>query len=182
MEEHRWIAISYALPREPSRPRVAIWRKLKKIGAVNMQQSLWVLPASDESRAFLDEIKEDVVRGGGEAFVLSFSADADGDARIRRKISAEREAEYGELFEQCEDFFTEIDKETTRGNFTFAEIEENEEELAKLETWYRKIAARDIASSSLRDKAEALLAECKRQLDGFCNRVYELNEEPKARP
>ena len=44
MERNEWIAINYTLPREPSRIRVSVWRKLKKIGAVSIQQSMWILP------------------------------------------------------------------------------------------------------------------------------------------
>lgn len=181
MEDSSWIGISYMLPREPSRPRVSVWRKLKKAGAVNLQQSMWVLPAGEKSSALLEEIKAEVLRGGGEAFVLSFAPDADGETMIRAKISAAREEEYGELFEQCADFFAEIDKEIGRKNFTFAEIEENEEELHKLETWYQTIAARDIAGSAAREKAQTLLAGCQRRLDGFCDLVYQNNEETREK-
>ncbi len=42
-----WIVINYTLPREPSRVRVSLWRKLKKVGAINIQQSMWILPMTD---------------------------------------------------------------------------------------------------------------------------------------
>jgi hypothetical protein len=132
MDQNNWIAINYTLPREPSRARVSIWRRLKKIGAVSIQQSMWILPSSDESSRLLNEVKDEVFQNGGEAFILTFSADDDGKKIIIDKFNAARDEEYGELLEQCEDFFREIDRETARENFTFAEIEENEEELNKL--------------------------------------------------
>ena len=57
MEQNEWIVINYTLPREPSRVRVSLWRRLKKIGAVNIQQSMWILPLTDENYDLLNEIK-----------------------------------------------------------------------------------------------------------------------------
>lgn len=177
VDQHKWTAINYTLPREPSRIRVSIWRKLKKIGAVSIQQSMWILPSSDESSGLFNEVKDEVFRNGGEAFMLAFSPDEDGERMIIDKFNAARNEEYGELFEQCEDFFKEIDKEIARENFTFAEIEENEEELDKLRQWYGKIVARDTFCSPLREKAELMLSKCTELLDGFCDKVYEFNEK-----
>ena len=177
MEQYEWNAINYTLPREPSRARVSIWRKLKKIGAVNIQQSMWILSTGNENYSLLTEIKDEVSRNGGEAFVMKLTVDDEGQKIIVDKFNAARDEEYGELFEQCEDFFKEIDKEIARRNFTFAEIEENEEELNKLKQWYEKIAARDIFCSPLRVKAESMLSKCAELLDGFCDRVYEFNEK-----
>lgn len=177
MSQNEWTAINYTLPREPSRARVSIWRKLKKIGAVSIQQSMWILPSTDENYNLLNEIKNEVSQNGGEAFVMTISTDEDGKKIIIEKFNAAREEEYGELLEQCEEFFKEIDKETARENFTFAEIEENEEELDKLKQWYEKIAARDSFGAPLQKKAESTLSKCAEALDGFCDKVYEFNEK-----
>lgn len=176
MEQNTWLAINYTLPREPSRARVSVWRKLKRIGAVSIQQSLWILSSSEEHHALLNEIKNEVSQNGGEAFVITLTADEDGDKMIAEKFNAARNEEYGELLEQCEEFFKEIDKEVDRKNFTFAEIEENEEELDKLRQWYEKIAARDSFGAPLQEKSKLALSKCTDALEGFCNSVYEFNE------
>lgn len=177
MVQNEWMAINYTLPREPSRARVSVWRKLKKIGAVSIQQSMWILPANEENRSLLGEIKQEVSRNGGEAFVMALCVDGDGEKIIMEKFSAARDEEYGELLEQCEEFFREIDKEIARENFSFAEIEENEEELNKLKQWYAKIAARDAFGAPLQEAAQSTLSECAAALDGFCDKVYEFNEQ-----
>lgn len=176
MNENKWLALNYTLPREPSRARVSIWRKLRKTGAVGIWQSMWILPPGEKNRALLAEIKDEVTRCGGEAFMLEFAADADGEKLIADKFAAARSEEYGELFEQCEDFFAEIAKEIARRNFTFAEIEENEEELLKLKLWYEKIAARDSQDSPFGEKAKSMLAKCGELLDDFGDRVYQFTE------
>jgi DNA-binding transcriptional regulator PaaX len=95
MDQNKWIAINYSLPREPSRVRVSIWRKLKKIGAVSIQQSMWILPSSNENNGLLNAVKDEVSRNGGEAFMLAFSADEDGEKMIINKFNAARDEENG---------------------------------------------------------------------------------------
>jgi hypothetical protein len=138
MPQQDWIVINYTLPREPSRTRVAIWRKLKKIGSVNIQQSMWLLPDTSENYDQLCQIKDGIVQFGGEAFVMHARVDAPSQQVIIDRFNAARDEEYFELLGQCDDFFQEIDKETARQNFSFAEIEENEEELEKLKVWFEK--------------------------------------------
>lgn len=179
--QNDWVAINYTLPREPSRARVSVWRKLKKAGAVNILQSMWILPASDENRRSLEEIKGDVAQDGGEAFLIVFTADEDGRRIMIEKLNAARDEEYRELLEQCGEFFKEIEKETARENFSFAEVEENEEELEKLKQWYEKIAVRDAFGAGLRERSQEALARCEEALEGFCDRVYEYNEDGRAR-
>jgi hypothetical protein len=176
METYEWAVISYTLPREPSRARVSVWRRLKKIGAVNMQQSMWVLPSTARHFELLSGVKDEVLRNGGEAFVMKSEVDAGAHAAIVRKYNEARGEEYGELLEQCEDFFGEIRKETERRNFTFAEVEENEEELLKLREWHRKIAERDCFGAAKSDEAQAALEKCAEILEGFCAAVYAYNE------
>ena len=175
MEQNEWVVINYTLPREPSRTRVSIWRKLKKIGAVNIQQSMWLLPLSEHNITLLNEIKNEVTQNNGEAFVMKSSVDEDGRGNIIQRFNASRNEEYQEVLEECEKFIKEIDKEIARQNYSFAEIEENEEEFNKLKQWYVKIKARDTFGASLCDKSSALLTKCEEALETFCDKVYEFS-------
>lgn len=179
MVQNEWLVINYTLPREPSKARVSIWRKLKKIGAVSIQQSMWILPLSDQNYSFLNEIKDEVIKNNGEAFVMMSSADEDGKKIIVEQFNAARNEEYAELLEQCEEFFKEIDKEIARKNFTFAEIEENEEELNKLQEWFLKISARDFFNALSGERAKSILLKCAEILEDFCNKVYEFGEKDR---
>lgn len=177
MEQNEWIVINYTLPREPSRIRVSIWRKLKRIGAVNMQQSMWILPLTGENGRLMAEIRNEVTGNGGEAFIMKSSVDEESRQTVVNKFNEARNEEYRELLEKCDDFFAEIEKEIARKNFTFAEIEENEEELRKLNEWFGKIAARDVFGAELRDGSKAALSKCEAVLDGFCDKVYYFNDK-----
>jgi hypothetical protein len=177
MDTVTWLVMNYTLPKEPSRARVSIWRKLKKTGAVNIQQSMWILPDTEANMASLSAVKEEIVTCNGEAYVLKCCPDEESNCVFIRKFSAARDEEYKELLEQCEEFFKEIEKETARMNFTFAETEENEEELEKLNKWFNQISARDYFSAPLKAVSEEALSGCAAVLEEFCESVYESNKE-----
>src|SRR5260221_11462011 len=57
-----WVLLIYTMPREPTAPRVAVWRKLKKLGALRLHDAAWVLPATpallEQVRWLATEIRE----------------------------------------------------------------------------------------------------------------------------
>src|SRR5215213_11364226 len=62
-----WVLLAYRLPREPSTPRIAVWRKLRRLGAVQMVDGLVGLPADARTKEHLEWIAAEVVESGGEA-------------------------------------------------------------------------------------------------------------------
>jgi hypothetical protein len=63
----RWVFLSYRLPREPSTPRLAIWRKVKRLGAAQLLDGLIALPLDSRNREQLEWLADEVVEAGGEA-------------------------------------------------------------------------------------------------------------------
>jgi len=63
-----WVLLAYRLPREPSTPRITLWRKLRKLGAVQVVDGLVALPASPRTREQFDWLAEEVIESGGEAW------------------------------------------------------------------------------------------------------------------
>src|SRR5712671_1575833 len=64
-----WVLLSYRMPREPSTPRITIWRKLKRLGVAQLGDGLIALPADARTREHLDWIAEEIVESGGTAAV-----------------------------------------------------------------------------------------------------------------
>nr|WP_312876411.1 Chromate resistance protein ChrB [Rhizobium laguerreae] len=81
---------------------------------------------------------------------------------------------------RCDDFEAEIAKETTSNHFSYAEIEENDEDLKKLRSWYEKIRRLDFYGATLAAEAEARLAKCEVLLDAYANQVFALQEENRG--
>jgi len=64
-----WVLLLYTLPREPSAPRVAAWRKLKKLNALLLHDAVWVLPARPPLIEHFRWLAAEVGEAGGEAHV-----------------------------------------------------------------------------------------------------------------
>ena len=168
-----WVLLTYHLPTEPSRHRVAVWRELRRVGAVSLQQATWAVPARGE---FIDAVMKAVdliERAGGEAFAFDAAARGEGmAARLEALFTGEREHEWTEFLAECTKFDAEIDKEIRTKKFTAAELDEEEQNLERLRRWYRELRARDIFGTS-HDEAEHRLKECIERLEDFAERVYE---------
>lgn len=63
----RWVLLAYRLPREPSTPRITVWRKLKRLGVAQLLDGLVALPLDSRNRERLDWLAEEIVQAGGEA-------------------------------------------------------------------------------------------------------------------
>jgi ChrB-like protein len=61
--------LAYRLPREPSRPRVVVWRKLRRLGAVQLVDGLVVLPADARTKEQFEWLADEVVEAGGDATI-----------------------------------------------------------------------------------------------------------------
>jgi hypothetical protein len=66
-----WVLLAYRLPREPSGPRVTVWRKLRRLGVVQVLDGLVALPADARTREQLEWLADEVLEAGGEATVWS---------------------------------------------------------------------------------------------------------------
>src|SRR5881396_4217586 len=64
-----WVLLAYRLPREPSSPRIALWRKLKRLGAAQVLDGLVALPLDSRTREQLEWLAEEVTDAGGEATI-----------------------------------------------------------------------------------------------------------------
>ncbi len=174
-----WLLLTYRLPAEPSRHRVAVWRELRKVGAISLQQATWALPSR---REFLEAVRRAlalVERAGGEAFLFDASAsDETTEARLEDLFREAREQEWAEFLAECGKFEQEIDKEIRTAKLTPAELDEEEQSLDRLRRWFREIRARDVFAAPSQEAAERRLKECSEALEGFAERVYQAGAAP----
>lgn len=166
-----WLILVYKVPAEPTRYRAAIWRALKASGAIYLQNGVAALPAGAANERVLRGVTHEVGTMGGTAYLLRGGVLGD-EAGIAAAFSEARDAEYREVLGRCRDFHAELAKERAAAKFTFAELEENEEDLAKLEAWLGKIRARDQLGAALREEAKQALGACRGDLENFAVSVY----------
>jgi DNA-binding transcriptional regulator PaaX len=176
----QWLLLIYRPPSTSSRARVAVWRELKRLGALYLQQAVCVLPDRPELRDALGRVRERITELEGSSLFLTL-ADVDDETRLHfvEGFRTNAAKDYAEIIEECETkFFKEIEFERFRDNYTFEEAEEIRQDLEKLRRWLAKVEARDRFQADGRDLAYARVAECERLLEQFEADVYErsLNE------
>src|SRR5918997_2245496 len=65
----RWVLVAYRVPREPSAPRLAVWRRLRSLGVAQLLDGLVALPLDSRNRELLEWVADEVIEHGGEATV-----------------------------------------------------------------------------------------------------------------
>jgi uncharacterized protein YdbL (DUF1318 family) len=98
----RWVLLAYRLPREPSTPRIGVWRKLERLGVARLGDGLVALPADARTREQLDWLAEEIVEAGGTATVwLATPGSAAQERAVAAAMRAARAAEYRTVIEQA---------------------------------------------------------------------------------
>ena len=94
----RWVFLSYRLPRDPSAPRLAVWRRLKRLGVAQLLDGLVALPADSRNREQLEWTAEQVTESGGEAAIWLAEATTEAQSReIARSMSSAIREQYREV-------------------------------------------------------------------------------------
>jgi len=100
---------------------VQVWRKLRSLGALCLQQSVCLLPARDEVMRQVRRLADRVRRQGGSCRLLHVGlADEAERARLVAELNAARDEEYGEVLKRLPEFAAELDKQRARGRTTYA--------------------------------------------------------------
>jgi DNA-binding transcriptional regulator PaaX len=173
-----WLVLVYRVPSEPTRLRATVWRRLKSLGAIYLQNSVAALPASVAAERALRKLRSEILDMSGTAALLSCTVLA-GEQEVRAAFQAARDDEYEEIVDKCQDFLAEVKKEYEANHFTYAELEENEVDLVKLRNWLERVRQRDAFGAAGRQTAQKRLAECEEALEAYAARVY--TEEAEAR-
>jgi len=176
--DNGWLLLVYRVPSEPTRLRSTVWRRLKSLGAIYLQNSAAALPASVSAERALRKLRSEIIDMSGTALLLSCTVLA-GQQDILAAFQAARDDEYAEIVDKCEDFLGQVTKEYVAEHFTYAELEENEVDLIKLRNWLAKVRDRDAFGAAGREPAELALARCEQELEGYAARVYA--EEAESR-
>ena len=173
-----WLLLTYKVPPEPAKKRIALWRKIKGLGAVYLQNGICLLPKTDDHVRRLKVIESEIADMEGEAVLLeTLGLNRGQQEKLIARFNVDRNEAYQEFLEQCSGFEAEIARESAAGKFTYAELEENDEDLKKLRTWLEKIRRLDFHGASLGKEAGRRLAQCEALLDAYAQQVFDAQDE-----
>lgn len=166
-----WLVLIYKVPSEPTRLRATVWRRLKGLGAIYLQNSAAALPAGVAAERAMQRLRREILDMSGTAVLLR-STMVLGEEEVFAAFQAARDDEYDEIVDKCQDFLAGIEKEFAAQHFSFAELEENEVDHVKLVNWLAKVKTRDVLGAHGRSTAEKALESCAEALERYAARVY----------
>ncbi|MFG1688956.1 Chromate resistance protein ChrB [Nonomuraea sp. NPDC049269] len=167
-DDQGWLLISVSTAGAAGTLRVQVWRKLRSLGALYLQQSVCLLPERAETTRQARRLLDRVHQQGGTGRILRMAIT---DPAERRQIIGEfdsaRDAEYAEVLERLPAFRAELEHERARGRTTYAEVEESEADLERFRSWLAKIAARDYFAAPTGAAARAAVEDAAADLAAF---------------
>lgn len=173
-----WLLLTYKVPPDPATKRIALWRRLKGMGAVYLQNGVCLLPKTDDHVRRLKMVENDISKMKGESVILETVAlDRLQEDKVVSRFKADRDDQYREFLGRCADFEAEIAKEIAIEKFTYAELEEEDTDLKKLQRWLEKIRKLDFYGGTLAQEANGRLRACEALLDSYAQRVFDAHDE-----
>jgi len=146
----QWVLLAYRMPREPSTPRIAVWRTVRRLGAVHVLDGLVALPADARTREQFEWLADQVAAAGGEATLwLGTIASAGQERGLVQQMADRAAAEYAQVAADAAAAHAEPDPIRRRT-------------LARLRRELRRIGRRDFFPPPQRAQAVAAVAELAR--------------------
>jgi len=137
-----WVLLAYRLPREPSTPRVTIWRKLSRLGAVPMLDGLVGLPADARTKEQLEWLADEVIDASGEATIwVGRPGSAEQERAIAQRMADAVALDYRSIAADAKEALASVDGPSRRRT------------LGRLRRELRRVGARDFFPPPEREPA-----------------------------
>jgi hypothetical protein len=178
VSENRWVLLFHQIPPKPDYFRVKIWRRLQRIGAVAVKNSVYVLPRTDATTEDFQWLLREIVAGGGEASVCHASfVDGLTDRQIESLFSSARQSDYAEVIKATD----RLVKQNGRREMDSDRRVELTAALARLRKRFDEVVAVDFFLAPGRGSAEAALSRIEHHLKNASRTGVKHKEEPAGK-
>ncbi len=152
--EPRWLLLIHQIPPTPSYLRVKVGRRLQGLGAVAVKNSVYVLPRSDQAFEDFQWVRQEIVKGGGDASVCEASfVEGLSDAGVEALFVAARDLDYAALAREAR-----LLQASVRRRKRPADADQAAAGLLRIRKLLSEIAAIDFFAAPGRETLEGLLA------------------------
>jgi hypothetical protein len=159
--DQRWILLIHQLPPRPTNLRVRIWRKLQKLGAVAIKNSVYVLPANEQTHEDFQWLKKEIESAGGEAAVFrAASVEGATDAEIIQSFRKARNDEFALITADLDGLAGAIREQARGKHLSPGRLAAHETELGRLHAELERVTANDFFNASGRSSAVAAYERC----------------------
>jgi hypothetical protein len=174
VNKQEWILLIHQLPPKATNLRVRVWRKLQRLGAVAIKNSVYVLPFNEKTEEDFQWLKQEIESaGGGTAVFRADSLEGAADNEIIEAFRIERNAEFEKITAEFDALAGAV-KEQKRGGSLSAERAGNHEtELNKLHAELEQIVSIDFFNSPKRAPALSAYKRCRKAFNQIVNRKHD---------
>lgn len=163
--KREWVLLIHQLPPRPTNLRVRIWRKLQKLGAVAIKNSVYVLPSTEKAHEDFQWLKQEIESAGGEASVFkAASVEGATDQEIIAAFREARDEEFAAIAAQFDGLTRAIREQFRVKHLSAGRLSAHETEMDKLHGELERIATNDFFAGGGRAAAFAAYERCQKQL------------------
>ena len=170
-----WILLIHLLPPKPTNLRVRTWRKLQRLGAVAIKNSVYVLPFNDKTHEDFQWLKQEIESAGGEATVFRAGAvEGATDDEIIKTFRNARDEEYSLVTAELDGLTGTVQQQKRGGHLSVGRIRGYEADLDRLHKELERIISTDFFSASGRSVAMTAYERCHKALMASQNRKRQI--------
>src|SRR5205807_2598108 len=160
-----WILLIHQLPPKPTNLRVRIWRKLQKLGAVAIKNSVYVLPANEKTHEDFQWLKQEIESAGGEATVFqAASVEGATDDEIIAAFRKARDEEFAAVTAELDGLTGAIRGQTRGKHLSAGRLAAHDSEIDKLHAELERISVIDFFNAGGRQPALAAYERCQKAI------------------
>jgi hypothetical protein len=160
-----WILLIHQLPPHPTNLRVRVWRKLQKLGAVAVKNSVYVLPFNERTHEDFQWLKQEIETEGGEVTVFRAGAvEGATDKEIITSFRQARDEEYAQISAELDCLSGALREQNKGGHLSAGRIAHYEAELGKLHKELERVVGTDFFNASGQTAARAAYERCHKVL------------------
>jgi len=163
--KREWLLLIHQLPPKPTSLRVRIWRKLQKLGAVSLKNSVYVLPFGEKTHEDFQWLKQEVESAGGEATLLrAGSVEGATDDELVSLFRQQRGEEYARVTAELDGLAGTVRGQRKGGHLSPGRLGSHEAELSRLYQELERVIAVDFFLADGRAAALVSLERCRETL------------------
>ena len=160
-----WILLVHLLPPKPTSLRVRTWRKLQKLGALPVKNSVYVLPFDEKTHEDFQWLKQEIESSGGEATVFrAASVEGATDEELVSAFRKGRDEEYARVAAELQGLTGALREQKHGGHLSAGRLGGHEAELDKLHAELLRVVSTDFFGATGRAAAEAAYERCQKTL------------------
>ena len=164
-QAHDWILLVHQLPPRPTNLRVRIWRKLQKLGAIAIKNSVYVLPANEKTHEDFQWLKQEIESAGGEAAVFrAGSVEGATDEELVNAFRNARDDEFAAIAAELDGLTGRIREQSRTKHLSPARLAAHETELDKLHGELERVIANDFFDAKRRAEALNAYERCQKMI------------------